>query len=164
MVPATAAKWQRKVFCSSWIMQSPQLPKRRNGGLPAGEASVGMFSLVIRSRFSIVFVVMRSLSRLWPIKVAVLAIGTIASNRGPSTKFWLSPEKLLDRSNAVAVFEKMGAEAVSERMATHRPLHAGSRHAAADRLLDHVVFEELTDRVEVLAIAQDRKRPGYCRA
>lgn len=57
----------------------------------AGEASVGMFSLVIRSRFSIVFVVMRSLSRLWPIKVAVLAIGTIASNRGPSTKFWLSP-------------------------------------------------------------------------
>ncbi len=28
----------------------------------------------------------------------------------------------------------------------------------------HVVFEELADRVEVLAIAHDRRRPGYWRS
>ncbi len=27
----------------------------------------------------------------------------------------------------------------------------------------HVVFEEFTERVEVLAVAHDRKRPGYWR-
>jgi hypothetical protein len=62
----SAAKWQRKAFCSSWIMQSPQLPKRLNAGRPAGEANVGMFFLAFRSRFSIAFVEMRSSLMLWP--------------------------------------------------------------------------------------------------
>jgi hypothetical protein len=52
----SAAKWQRKAFCSSWIMQSPQLPKRLNAGRPAGEANVGMFSSLS---------VHASLSRSW---------------------------------------------------------------------------------------------------
>ena len=57
------------------------VPRRLNGGLPAGETNVGMCSLAFHSRFSIAFVEIMSSLRLWPIKVVVLAIGTIASSR-----------------------------------------------------------------------------------
>ena len=47
---------------------------------------------------------------------------------------------------------------------SHIPLVTGkARRLPLAGFPYHVVFEELPDRVEVLAIAHDRKRPGYWR-
>ena len=98
----------------------------------------------------------------------------------PLKPLLIQPAALRDARDAAAWYRERNLE-VSERFLTEVqrtfelierfpatgarvPLVAGrARRLPVDDFPYHVVFEELADRVEVLAVAHDRRRPGYWR-